>query len=431
MAEVRAEPAVLLAAARSALDEADQQGVLDGFEPAPDELHAWVRGTLEHMRTRGAIGTSGSRSSGRRTATGGGSPAAPASRGHARVRHGVQRTGLPACGRRCHDGRRHEGRRGRPRARRVTRGWYAAWTAKCLHVDKPEAAVFARLLMKQLARLDVVGTLLSSSGATTYHLAPRNVAIQAASPDALAAGDLCLECSDCGSTTQGTATVVDQLDDAPCLVARCTGHLRKHPVADNFYRRMYEDSDPARVVAREHTSMLEDEVRLAYETAFKSSTPEPDAPNVLVATPTLEMGIDIGDLSAVMLSSLPRTVASYLQRIGRAGRLTGNALALAFVTARGDQLPRFADPGSVINGAVRPPATYLDAEEILEAASTSLPSRTSSRAVPTPRTRAPPPTRSAAANRAPSSAKSSPCPRARGPLCSTASSVASARSPTP
>src|SRR5690606_23522838 len=31
----------------------------------------------------------------------------------------------------------------------------------------------------------------------------------------------------------------------------------------------------------------------------------------------------------------------------------------------GDQLPRFANPLSVVNGAVRPPATYLDAEEIL------------------------------------------------------------------
>ena len=60
---------------------------------------------------------------------------------------------------------------------------------------------------------------------------------------------------------------------------------------------------------------------------------------MLVATPTLEMGIDIGDLSTVLLASLPRTVASYLQRVGRAGRLTGNALNLAFVTGRGEHLP--------------------------------------------------------------------------------------------
>ena len=74
---------------------------------------------------------------------------------------------------------------------------------------------------------------------------------------------------------------------------------------------------------------------------------------MLVATPTLEMGIDIGDLSAVLLASLPKTVASYLQRVGRAGRLTGSALNLAFVTGRGEQLPRLGNPLSVINGQVR------------------------------------------------------------------------------
>ena len=100
-------------------------------------------------------------------------------------------------------------------------------------------------------------------------------------------------------------------------------------------------------------------------TASEVPRTSPHAPNVLVATPTLEMGIDIGDLSTVFLASLPRTVASYLQRVGRAGRLTGNALNLAYVTGRGEHLPKLGDPLSVINGEVRPPATYLDAEEIL------------------------------------------------------------------
>ena len=104
---------------------------------------------------------------------------------------------------------------------------------------------------------------------------------------------------------------------------------------------------------------------LLYENGFKGADSSPHAPNVLVATPTLEMGIDIGDLSAVFLASLPRTVASYLQRVGRAGRLTGNALDLAYVTGRGEHLPKLGDPLSVINGEVRPPATYLQAEEIL------------------------------------------------------------------
>ena len=149
------------------------------------------------------------------------------------------------------------------------------------------------------------------------------------------------------------------------MLVRCPGRLRREPRPDNYYRRLYASTDMRRIVAREHTGLVDDATRLRYESEFKQSTSDPNAPNVLVATPTLEMGIDIGDLSAVLLASLPKTVASYLQRVGRAGRLTGSALNLAFVTGRGEQLPRLENPLSVINGQVRAPATYLSAEEIL------------------------------------------------------------------
>jgi hypothetical protein len=130
-------------------------------------------------------------------------------------------------------------------------------------------------------------------------------------------------------------------------------------------RRLYASPDMRRIVAREHTGLLDDKTRLAYENGFKGSDTSPQSPNVLVATPTLEMGIDIGDLSAVLLSSLPRTVAATCSGSAVPGRLTGNALNLAYLTGRGEQLPKLGDPLSVINGEVRPPATFLRAEEIL------------------------------------------------------------------
>ena len=179
------------------------------------------------------------------------------------------------------------------------------------------------------------------------------------------AGRNLLSCTVCRTQQPGTATVVGQLDGAPCMLVRCPGRLRREPRPDNYYRRLYASTDMRRIVAREHTGLVDDATRLRYESEFKQSTSDPNAPNVLVATPTLEMGIDIGDLSAVLLASLPKTVASYLQRVGRAGRLTGSALNLAFVTGRGEQLPRLENPLSVINGQVRAPATYLSAEEIL------------------------------------------------------------------
>ena len=67
----------------------------------------------------------------------------------------------------------------------------------------------------------------------------------------------------------------------------------------------------------------------------------------------------------VALTSLPRSTASYLQRVGRAGRLTGNALVVSLLPARPLELQRLTDPLTMIAGEVVPPACYLDATEIL------------------------------------------------------------------
>src|SRR6185312_5270777 len=53
---------------------------------------------------------------------------------------------------------------------------------------------------------------------------------------------------------------------------------------------------------------------------------------VIVATSTLELGIDVGDLDRVIQIDAPGTVASFLQRLGRTGRRPGthrNCLFLA------------------------------------------------------------------------------------------------------
>ena len=56
---------------------------------------------------------------------------------------------------------------------------------------------------------------------------------------------------------------------------------------------------------------------------------------VIVATSTLELGIDVGDLDRVIQVNCPPTVAAFLQRIGRTGRRPGsrrNCLFLAIDT---------------------------------------------------------------------------------------------------
>lgn len=75
-----------------------------------------------------------------------------------------------------------------------------------------------------------------------------------------------------------------------------------------------------------HSSLSVDERRRS-EQAFA------EAQNtVIVATSTLELGIDIGDLDRMIQIDSPKTVSSFLQRLGRTGRRAGgtrNALFLA------------------------------------------------------------------------------------------------------
>ncbi|WP_431868962.1 DEAD/DEAH box helicase [Nocardiopsis eucommiae] len=74
-----------------------------------------------------------------------------------------------------------------------------------------------------------------------------------------------------------------------------------------------------------HASLALDERRRA-EAAFTEAR---DC--VIVATSTLELGIDVGDLDRVIQINAPGTVASFLQRIGRTGRRQGSARNCLFL----------------------------------------------------------------------------------------------------
>lgn len=57
---------------------------------------------------------------------------------------------------------------------------------------------------------------------------------------------------------------------------------------------------------------------------------------VIVATSTLELGIDIGDLDRVIQIDSPPTVASFLQRLGRTGRRPGSVRNTLFLGTKDD-----------------------------------------------------------------------------------------------
>ncbi len=81
-----------------------------------------------------------------------------------------------------------------------------------------------------------------------------------------------------------------------------------------------------------HSSLSAAERRRSEE-AFATAT---DC--IIVATSTLELGIDIGDLDRVIQIGAPSTVSSFLQRLGRTGRRAGTTRNCLFIALDDEEL---------------------------------------------------------------------------------------------
>ncbi len=87
-------------------------------------------------------------------------------------------------------------------------------------------------------------------------------------------------------------------------------------MAEKVTRLLNQDQD--QLFAYSHHGSLSREVREVVETRFKAG----ELP-AIVATSSLELGIDIGDLDEVLLLQSPPSIASTVQRLGRAGHQVG------------------------------------------------------------------------------------------------------------
>ncbi|MFD6434844.1 DEAD/DEAH box helicase [Streptomyces venezuelae] len=117
-----------------------------------------------------------------------------------------------------------------------------------------------------------------------------------------------------------------------------------------------------------HASLSADE-RARSEQAFAEAR---DC--VIVATSTLELGIDVGDLDRVVQIDSPSTVASFLQRVGRTGRRAGNSRNCLFLATQKDTLLQAAallllwGRGWVEPVVAPPEPRHLVAQQLLAAA---------------------------------------------------------------
>jgi DEAD/DEAH box helicase domain-containing protein len=102
-----------------------------------------------------------------------------------------------------------------------------------------------------------------------------------------------------------------------------------------------------------HRGGLNSDYRREIEENFKNGEL-----STLVATPTLELGIDIGDINNIVLIKIPATFSKYLQRIGRAGRKGRESTA--FLLIGDDPISNFYanTPKKFYNS--KPEPLYLD-----------------------------------------------------------------------
>src|SRR5581483_3735876 len=124
-------------------------------------------------------------------------------------------------------------------------------------------------------------------------------------------------------------------------------------------RRYGENGGPPVEIARAHHGSVSREQRVLTEEALKRG----ELPCV-VATSSLELGIDMGAVDLVIQVESPPSVASGLQRIGRAGHQVGaTSRGVMFPKHRGDLIPASVVAERMSDGAIeaiRPPRNPLD-----------------------------------------------------------------------
>ncbi len=354
------EPDKIAALARDVLQHSGE--ALTGL-PEPEVFRGYVRGLLERLRTRGGIAhhwldrwirNAGTKRYG--TIWGerpDGMPAFP------KPKRGIT---LPAP--RFLLDRSKQGSEFDSIAGKGT--WYQDWTTRCLGVPADTATRYLGRLLEVLHDEGIISRFTTDDNTTrAYGLTPGHISVTSIHPDTVSrAGLICPVCN-----WRQTVPLDHQQDwrSTRCPRYRCAGALQ--PDEDlrfrgDYYRQLYRNADPFRVTTAEHTGQLTRAQRERVERAFKDGQRHTD-PNVLSATPTLELGIDIGDLSAVILGSLPHGPANYVQRAGRAGRRSGNAFLLTMVGRRAREQYYLQEPRDMIAGRIAPPGSFPSAVEIL------------------------------------------------------------------
>jgi superfamily II DNA/RNA helicase len=151
----------------------------------------------------------------------------------------------------------------------------------------------------------------------------------------------------------------DTVPPDPVFKPNLRGQVRKPNL---FFREVYKTSAySGRIKSREHTGQIDKDARRAREDDFRSGKLA-----ALFCSPTMELGIDIADLSVVHMRNVPPNPANYAQRSGRAGRSGQPALVFTSCSRQSaHDTHYFDDRNGMVSGSVTAPRIDLLNEDLL------------------------------------------------------------------
>jgi ATP-dependent helicase YprA (DUF1998 family) len=141
-----------------------------------------------------------------------------------------------------------------------------------------------------------------------------------------------------------------------CSSMHCKGKISEESPSEDDYNISLLQKEFTMLMAKEHTAQVPAKDREKIEHDFKLNE---KGTNCLVATPTLELGVDIGDLDEILMRNVPPLPSNYWQRAGRAGRRHRMAVVYTYCRKSVHDEYFFKEPMRLLNGIINPPRFNL------------------------------------------------------------------------
>lgn len=169
------------------------------------------------------------------------------------------------------------------------------------------------------------------------------------------------KCNDCGTV---------HLHPSAGVCVFCQNNLSDNPENEpvrNLWAKSYltfnllKDYNPFRLHTEELSGQTDDQLTRQREFKnifFNPTDKKTKAIDLLSVTTTLEVGVDIGSLQAILLANMPPQRFNYQQRVGRTGR-RGQMFSYALTIARGRSHDEFYFENPISITGDKPPQPFL------------------------------------------------------------------------